>query len=80
MNDLEYQCYMFSDFLNGLLDHLSDEHGNYYMNWSESECIIVDKNDNKCTNDFIYQEIQKYMDRYNFEFTDQMTFRNILAR
>lgn len=64
-----------NDFLNSFLGYHSEEHGNYYPKWSENELIIVDQHGKKCTNQSIYQELEKVIGEYGFEFADQMVIR-----
>ncbi len=51
----------FDDFLNSFLYYLSEVHGNYYARWSgfEHQINIVDQDEQKCTNQSIYQELKK---------------------
>jgi hypothetical protein len=69
----------FADFLNSFLGYHSEKHVNYYAQWSENELVIVDQVKQKCTNQSIYQELEKVIGEYGFEFTDQMVIRAVNA-
>ena len=66
---------LFADFLNSYLNHISDDHGNYYARFdSDGTVTIVDSDDRLCNNPSIYQLLELRSEEYGYRMTKQLTF------
>ncbi len=62
-----------SDFMNSFLGNLCENNDTcYYPSWKNGVCILVDKNNSKCSDPNIYEQIAPLLTTYGFYLSDDL--------